>query len=109
MGETYRFSAVVQKEGKWYVSWCPELDIASQGETIEEAIENLKEAIELYLEDENSQIPAAGQFFTTTVEVSFHAKTSHSVTREVMRALSSHGFQVVSQRQSHQYEKGGFD
>jgi predicted RNase H-like HicB family nuclease len=70
MEETYRFSAVVQKEGKWYVSWCPELDIASQGETIEEAIDNLKEAIELYLEDEDAQIPAVGQVFTTMVEVS---------------------------------------
>ncbi|AAM29857.1 hypothetical protein MM_0161 [Methanosarcina mazei Go1] len=29
MEETYRFSAVVHNEGKWYVSWCPELDIAS--------------------------------------------------------------------------------
>jgi predicted RNase H-like HicB family nuclease len=66
MEETYRFSAVAQKEGKFYVSWCPELDIASQGETIEEAIENLKEAIELYLEDEDAQILAAGQIFTTT-------------------------------------------
>ena len=60
MEETYRFSAVIRKEEKWYVSWCPELDIASQGETIEEAIENLKEAIELHLEDEDAQIPAAG-------------------------------------------------
>ena len=32
---------------------CPELDIASQGETIEEALNNLKEAIELYLENED--------------------------------------------------------
>lgn len=79
MEETYRFSAVVQKEGKWYVSWCPELDIASQGEIIEEAIENLKEAIELYLEDEDAQIPTAGQVFTTTVEVSSHVKTSHPI------------------------------
>jgi predicted RNase H-like HicB family nuclease len=45
MEETDRFSAVIQKEEKWYVSWCLELDIASQGETIEEAIENLKESI----------------------------------------------------------------
>ncbi|MGB9132397.1 MAG: type II toxin-antitoxin system HicB family antitoxin, partial [Methanosarcina sp.] len=63
MEEKHRFSAVIQKEGKWYVSWCPELDIASQGETIEEAIESLKEAIELYLEDEDAQIPATGQVF----------------------------------------------
>ena len=80
MEETYRFSAVVQNEGKWYVSLCPEFDIASQGETIEEAIENLKEAIELFLEDEDAQIPAAGQIFTTTVEFSSHAKTSHPFT-----------------------------
>jgi predicted RNase H-like HicB family nuclease len=79
MEETYRFSAVIQKEGKWYFSRCPELDIASQGETIEEAIENLKEAIELYLEDEDAQIPAARQIFTTTIEVSSHTKTSHPV------------------------------
>lgn len=59
---------MVQKEGKWYVFWCPELDIASQGETKEEAIENRKEAIELSLEDEDAQIPAAGQIFTTKVE-----------------------------------------
>jgi len=79
MEETYRFSAIVHKEGKWYVSCCPELDIASQGETIEEAIESLKEAIELYLEDEDAQIPAVGQVFTTMVEVSSHAKTSNPV------------------------------
>jgi predicted RNase H-like HicB family nuclease len=69
MEETYRFSAVIQKEGKRYVSWCPELDIASQGETIEEAIKNLKEATELYLE-EDVQVPAASQVLTTTIEVS---------------------------------------
>jgi len=63
MEEMYRFSAAVKKEGKWYVSWCPELDIASQGKTVEEAIENLKEAIEIYLEDEDAQVPAAGQVF----------------------------------------------
>ena len=79
MEETYRFSAVIQKEGKWYVSWCQDLDIASQGETIEEAIENLKEAIELYLEDEDAQIPATGQIFTTTLEVSSNVKTSYPV------------------------------
>lgn len=79
MEEKHRFSAVIQKEEKWYVSQCPELDIASQGETIEEAIESLKEAIELYLEDKDAQIPATGQVFTTTAEVSSHDKTSHPV------------------------------
>jgi predicted RNase H-like HicB family nuclease len=78
MEETYKFSAVIHKEEKWYVSWCPELDVASQGETIEEAIDNLKEAVELYLEDEDVQIPATGSILTTTIEVS-HNKASRPV------------------------------
>ena len=73
-----RISVTVHKEGKWYVSWCPELDVASQGETIEKTIDNLKEAIELYLEDEDAKIPAAGSILTTIIEVS-HDKASHTV------------------------------
>ena len=49
----YSFTAVVTGEGKFYVSECPELGIASQGLSQEEALENLKEAIGLYLEDED--------------------------------------------------------
>ena len=46
-----RFSGIFQKElDGGYSALCPELDVASQGETIEEAEANLKEAIELYLE-----------------------------------------------------------
>ena len=78
MQETYKFSAVIHKEGKWYVSWCPELDVASQGETIEKTIDNLKEAVELYLEDEDVKIPTAGSILTTIIEVS-RDKASHTV------------------------------
>jgi len=42
-------TAIIEREGPEYVALCPELDIASQGETIEEASRNLKEAIELFL------------------------------------------------------------
>jgi predicted RNase H-like HicB family nuclease len=42
---TLEFSSVVNKEDKWYVATCPELGITSQGKTVEESIENLKEAI----------------------------------------------------------------
>ena len=48
---TLEFSSVVNKEGKWYVATCPELGVTSQGKTVEESIDNLREAIELYLED----------------------------------------------------------
>ena len=44
------WTAVIEAEGDGFVSWCPELDIASQGDTEEEARGNLWEAIELFLE-----------------------------------------------------------
>jgi predicted RNase H-like HicB family nuclease len=43
-------TALIEKEGDGYVSLCPELDIASQGGTIEEAKSNLQEALELFFE-----------------------------------------------------------
>lgn len=45
------FAATVWREGNWYVSQCLELDVASQGETEEEALANLREALELQLEE----------------------------------------------------------
>lgn len=45
------FTAVIQKEEDMYVATCPEIGTASQGYTMEEALENLKEATELYLEE----------------------------------------------------------
>jgi len=64
-----RFSSIVWKEEDMYVALCPELDIASQGETVEEALKNLKEAIELYLEDEDAKIPKETPLLTS-IEVS---------------------------------------
>jgi predicted RNase H-like HicB family nuclease len=40
------------------VALCPELDVASQGKSVEEALRNLKEALELYLEDEDVEKPS---------------------------------------------------
>jgi predicted RNase H-like HicB family nuclease len=45
------FTAVLHKEENLYVAECPEIGTVSQGETIEEAVANLKEATELYLEE----------------------------------------------------------
>ncbi len=43
-------TAVIQREGNGFVALCPELDIASQGDDIEAARDNLREAVELFLE-----------------------------------------------------------
>lgn len=52
-----QFSTVITREGGYYVALCPELDIASQGESVEESLQNLKEAISLYFEDEDAEVP----------------------------------------------------
>jgi predicted RNase H-like HicB family nuclease len=54
---TRPFAATVWREGSWYVSQCLELDIASQGKTEEEALANLKEAIELHFEPPQASRP----------------------------------------------------
>lgn len=56
---TLEFSSVVNKEGRWYVATCPELGVTSQGKTVEKSIDSLREAIELYLEDEDAIVPAS--------------------------------------------------
>jgi len=45
-----RFTAIITAESGGFVSLCPELDVASQGDTIEEARDNLREAVELFFE-----------------------------------------------------------
>ena len=45
-----QLTAIIEREGDGYVALCPELDIASQGDTVSEARDNLKEALELFFE-----------------------------------------------------------
>jgi predicted RNase H-like HicB family nuclease len=51
------FAATVWLEGDWFVSQCLEVDVASQGATEQEALENLKEALELYFEEPQPSRP----------------------------------------------------
>ena len=47
---TRSLTAVITHEGEWYVAHCPELDVVSQGRTVEEARDRLTEALELFFE-----------------------------------------------------------
>lgn len=51
MDMTSTYTTVITDEGKWLVARCIELGVVSQGKTVEEAQKNLKEAVELYLDD----------------------------------------------------------
>jgi len=60
------FTAVLHQEGNIFVAECPEVGTVSQGDTIDEAVSNLREATELYLEE--FPLPEAGRTLITTFE-----------------------------------------
>ncbi len=64
-------SAVLHREDDLYVAECPEVGVFSQGYSVEEAIANLKEATELYLEE--FPLQAAARPILTTIEVAVYA------------------------------------
>jgi predicted RNase H-like HicB family nuclease len=67
-----QLTAIIEREGTGYVSLCPEVDIASQGDTIEEARDNLREALELFFETasrQEIQTRLRGEVYVTSVEV----------------------------------------
>jgi predicted RNase H-like HicB family nuclease len=70
---TKQLTAIIEREGDGYVALCPELDIASQGDTVEEARENLREAFELFFESaspEEVKQCLHEEVYVTRVEVS---------------------------------------
>jgi predicted RNase H-like HicB family nuclease len=74
MAKTRRLVAIIEREGDGYVALCPELDVASQGHSVEEARSNLREAVELLLETaDQSEIDQRlhGEVFVTDLEVAF--------------------------------------
>ena len=54
MKRTQQLTAIIEREGDGYVGLCPELDIASQGDSIERARANLQEAVDLFFENGRS-------------------------------------------------------
>jgi len=72
MKRVQRITAIIEREGNGYVALCPELDVASQGVTIETARKNLQEAVELFLENAHpSEIERRrhSEIFITHLEV----------------------------------------
>jgi predicted RNase H-like HicB family nuclease len=74
MKRVERVTAVIEREGDGYVALCPELDIASQGNTIEEARSNLKEALDLFMETASPEEVAErfhSEVYVTGLDVAF--------------------------------------
>jgi predicted RNase H-like HicB family nuclease len=72
MPDTRRLTAVIEREGDGFVSLCPELDVASQGASVDEARQNLAEAVGLFLEAADpSEIESRlhSEVYVTTLEV----------------------------------------
>jgi predicted RNase H-like HicB family nuclease len=67
-----RLTALIEREGDGYVALCPELDIASQGDTVETARSNLREALELFFETASAEEISrrlADEIYVTHIEV----------------------------------------
>ena len=64
MGEKLTFSAILWKEGKLQIAWCPELYIASQSKKVEEALANLHEAIDLALKMKTPKLQQTTRLFS---------------------------------------------
>ena len=65
-------TAIVEPDGDWYVAYCPEVDIASQGKSQDDAVANLREALELFFEtapDTEIKSRLFGARYVTQVEV----------------------------------------
>ncbi len=72
MAQNRQLTAIIEREGDDYVALCPELDVASQGSSIEQARANLKEALELFFETADpTEIKARlhDDVFVTRIEV----------------------------------------
>jgi predicted RNase H-like HicB family nuclease len=72
MKQTQQLTAIIEREGNGYVGLCPDLDVASQGDTIETARNNLREAVELFFETADpSEIERCrhSEIFVTRLEV----------------------------------------
>ena len=68
----FRGTIIIEREEDWFVATCIENNIASQGKTIDEATENLKEAIALFYEDEADDklmLPKEKQVYITSLEM----------------------------------------
>jgi predicted RNase H-like HicB family nuclease len=67
-----KLTAIIEREGDGYVALCPEIDVASQGDSIDEARKNLQEALELFFETASAEEIADrfhGEVYVTQVEV----------------------------------------
>ena len=67
----HTFTAVIHKEGRWYVAACPEVGTISQGRTVAQALANLKEATELYLAEFPLPHPPTERSMVTTFEAAY--------------------------------------
>ena len=66
---SYKTNVLITKEESWYVANSIETNVVSQGHTIEEALENLKEALELYYEDNSNINDSSNVCLMTSLEV----------------------------------------
>ena len=70
MTHPVRLTVAITREGQWYVARCLEVEVASQGESLDRALDNLREALELYFEDVDlTELPVTPILAPVTIEL----------------------------------------
>ena len=98
-----KLTAIIEREGDGYVSLCPDLDIASQGNNVEKARNILQEALELFFETASAEELAQRlhvEVFVTQLEVAV-GETARSSGQQICDILSRKGFIEIRRRGSH--------
>ena len=107
----YHFSIIVEQDNDGYFVFCPELQgCYSQGETYEEAVQNIKDAIKLHIADRltnREELPETKSISLSTVEVAiwFMTELPKLTAREIIAALEKAGFIFSRQSGSHKIYK----
>ncbi|MBV8897123.1 MAG: type II toxin-antitoxin system HicB family antitoxin [Acidobacteriaceae bacterium] len=97
--ERQRLTAIIERENEGFVALCPELDIASQGRSIEEARTNLVEALSLFFETASpSEVTRRfhSEVFVTQVEVTWRPRDNEGMVDWLLACPQKDFFQTIT-------------
>lgn len=89
------FTACVSKEGNWYVAQCMQVDVASQGATEDEAIENLRDALQLHFAPPVAMISSAMRHIDIDLRINVESKDARAKRLMGRRARTLEAFQTT--------------
>lgn len=95
------FTASISQEGEWYIAQCIQVDVASQGATEDEALENLRDALELHFKPPVATITSRVRDIEVDTRINPDSKEARAKRLAVRKARTLKAFQTTFQNRSH--------